>query len=154
MREIKFRAWEKPMSKEWCEERQISFVPDFKGQMLTLPLNNYFGLSRFFGFLDDEQHVLMQFTGLHDKNGKEIYEGDILPYHHSLSKKNTTHVVRFGEHEAQGGDYYSNLANGWYIYGGGSEDDTGALNENLCGIDNYLEVIGNIYENPELLEDK
>ena len=73
----KFRAWEKPMSEEWCRKRGISFVSDFKGQMLEMPLNNYFGLSRFFGFLNDEQHILMAFTGLHDKHKIEAYEGDI-----------------------------------------------------------------------------
>ena len=54
MREIKFRAW------------------DGK-DMLNMPLNTNFGISRFFGILEETANV-MQFTGLHDKNGKEIFE--------------------------------------------------------------------------------
>ena len=57
-REIKFRAWD---GKE----------------MLSMPLNKNFGISRFFGILG-ETDIVMQFTGLHDKNGKGIFEGDIL----------------------------------------------------------------------------
>jgi hypothetical protein len=65
----------------------------------------------------------MQFTGLHDKNGKEIYEGDILP-----TRANGNHPVVF--------DWGGFKLDGWAI---------GAMH-----VDERA-VLGNIYENPELL---
>lgn len=66
MRDIKFRAWDKDTE-----------------QMLTMPLCSHFGLGRFFGFIP-ENAVLMQYTGLKDKNGKgkEAYIGDIAKDEH------------------------------------------------------------------------
>jgi len=81
--------------------------------------------------------VLMQYTGLKDKNGKEIYEGDIVhvtDFFHGDAKVYKG-VVKFvgGYYQIEGQDI-RNAPLGWII----SSDD--------------LEVIGNIYENPELLE--
>lgn len=59
-RDIKFRVWQ-------------------DGKMLATPIGSNFGLKRFFGFID-ENAILMQFTGLKDKKGLDIYEGDILKY--------------------------------------------------------------------------
>lgn len=74
--------------------------------------------------------LLMQYTGLKDKNGKEIYEGDI---------------VRLPEDEDY--KYYS------IIY---SKNRLGFTLSNGCGfgLSYGIEVVGNIYENPELLEVK
>ena len=76
--------------------------------------------------------IVMQFTGLHDKNGKEIYEGDIL-YENCI-----------------GGD-----DKGQVVFMDGSFDllsDDGAIGLGPQIIYGKYEVIGNIYENPELLE--
>lgn len=82
---------------------------------------------------------LMQFTGLHDKNGKEIYEGDIL----SISNGKAVGVVEF-----QNAQFHLN-----YI-----KDEFRNWSKSKF-LDEYSsshsqEVIGNIYENPELLEEK
>ena len=155
MREIKFRAWEKPTSEEWDKKRGISNVPEFGGQMLKMPLNNYFGLQRFFGYLDEEQHILMQYTGLKDKNGKEIYEGDVV---------NVTIRENIGTFNVPD----DIIANGGYT---GRDDvyeaevifkDFGfCINDKKMGEfylqsmeDTFFEVIGNIYENPELLKER
>ena len=77
-----------------------------------------------------------QYTGLHDKNGKEIYEGDIIGYKDWEGKMRIDGVVKYGEFNCSccEGVY------GWYVdYG-----DIRAIN--------IHEVIGNIYDNPDLLE--
>ena len=86
-------------------------------------------------FLEDVE--IMQYTGLKDKNGKEIYEGDILKYKFPYDRR-LKHVslVKFIETEASFGlkDIY------------GNEIPLYRITAN-----NYFEVVGNIYENPELL---
>ena len=107
MREIKFRAWDKE-SKEILPWEEIM-------------LWNLMWLNK----KDQTDYVFQQFTGLKDKNGKEIYEGDIckkvLPYNRDFEIDNTPFqwhsLIEFGSLEG-------------------------------------LEIIGNIYENPELLKDE
>ena len=75
--------------------------------------------------------ILMQFTGLKDKNGKEIYEGDIFTFTNGPRK--TVAKVVFEEAMFKMKDN-----NGW-----------GAM---ILQREGDMEVIGNIYENPELLK--
>ena len=83
---------------------------------------------------------VLQFTGLQDRNGKEIYEGDILKYNFPYDGR-LKHIgpVTYFETQASFGlkDIY------------GNEIPLYRITAN-----NYFEVIGNIYENPELLEEK
>ena len=85
--------------------------------------------------------ILMQYTGLKDKNGVEIYEGDIVSYH------NDRHIGVI-EYSTTGGmvGYIINFdAHTKGLYWEAAE---------LYIQKNVFEVIGNIYENPELLEHK
>lgn len=72
---------------------------------------------------------LMQYTGLKDKNGKEIYEGDVL-----LIDGKTTKVIE----SEMGWDWDGASVYGWAI---GTENP-----------ETESEIIGNIYSNPELIE--
>lgn len=80
----------------------------------------------------DENIILMQSTGLFDKNGKEIFEGDILGTKDGLLNG----VV---EYRADLGMFVNSLIRYNNF-------------ERLCNIGSDREIIGNIYENPELLE--
>ncbi len=79
---------------------------------------------------------VMQFTGLKDKNRKEVYEGDIVKSFNQMEKKEVVFVVEFdsGIFECSNDDELVNL-------------------RDLC-LWNNCEVIGNRYENLELLEDR
>lgn len=89
----------------------------------------------------DDKTIVMQSTGLFDKNGNEIFEGDIVKY--KIGWNTFIEEVAYDKNFAGFGvmDAYAD-----------SIFSFGKLAE---GIDlNSLEVVGNIYENPELLEEK
>jgi uncharacterized phage protein (TIGR01671 family) len=89
--------------------------------------------------------VLREFTGLTDKNSKEIYEGDIVYFNDFAYDRTGGHVgdnILYGKVHYDSGMYLIRTNKGHYT-----------LCESLLN-DEELEVIGNIYENPELLKTK
>lgn len=119
MREIKFRAWDK-LGKKMERVYAIDFNDAF-GWDVCITLNNY----RKFAEVE-----LMQFTGLKDKNGKEIYEGDIVNYTmFDDGERVEKHVIQW-------------------------QEDRDVIGWSLLPGDENVEVIGNKWENPELLEEK
>lgn len=124
MREIKFRVWN--------EEFKL---------FDTLLKDDYYGDGNI-GFVDcfvgNEEDIWEQFTGLHDKNGREIYEGDVVKVY-GFSKVTVGKVI----YE----DYYFTLDG---FCDTGTDRPEMAFSEGEFEV-NY-EVIGNIHENPELLE--
>ena len=137
MRPIKFRAWDK-------KEKRI--YPVFK-----LLIDEYKGvrgvelLHAYSEYQDIDEVKLMQYTGLKDKNGKEIWESDLVRY-----------AGREVYDSGDGSKYflpkgvYKVTLEGW---GGHIEMQDYFLAFGLTrAVD--LEVIGNIYENPDLLEKK
>lgn len=123
MRTVKFRVYDKE-NKEMLDVENLHW-DDCTGEfsIQTTMYTDYF---------TPEEMILMQFTGLHDKNGKEIYEGDILPF-----------VMIDGKQE----NYY-------IIFRDGEFDAINKEDTNFIWRSAWKEsvVIGNIYDNPELLE--
>jgi len=118
MREIKFRAWA-----DTYMENSDSLM----------------GLSNFFEYCEDRNWPVMQYTGLKDKNRKEIWEGDIVEmksynYQHMNNLKWQVVYVpeamcfKFYCQPKKNGEAYEEVT-GWHSF----------------------EVLGNIYENPELI---
>lgn len=127
MREIKFRAWN-PKKQSMSPSHSLAGWVRVMGGELKLDL-------------DKEVWVMMQFTGLKDKNGKEIYEGDLL---HS-------HTKRLASPEKVLAVKYS--GSGFIVYSPSCCEACRDGRSGVCPLDDYdnWEVIGNIYENAELL---
>ena len=152
-REIKFRAWDKELKRMWWNV-QTAYdghdghgTPEPRDTALPDPPDEYFSPDSFGSVLGDENLVVEQFTGLHDKNGREIYEGDIVKT--TIYEKERIHEIKFGKlSSATNGGEYSNSV----FVGFGVED--AEVNEYLLSEETIIEVIGNRWENPELLEGK
>ena len=134
MRTIKFRAWITE-AKQMIEHNVIDFN-DF------LHKTNLYGSINHSYCGDDD--ILMQFTGLYDKNGKEIYEGDILFCHEYDSSDTSRCIVQTFKNAVVG------FNNGSFYY-----YPTGNMKQpnQLLMYAYKPEVIGNIYENTELLNN-
>src|SRR5690606_11227640 len=119
---------------------RYSHMVDSPRSIITI-LEHILMVGRPMGFSDcdsrpyPERYVLMQYTGLKDKNGREIYEGDIVLYDRNIHKDIDT--AKFKVVWAKDRYVLQEIKHKYYI-----DDVTWEL----------VEVIGNIYENPELME--
>lgn len=135
MREIKFRAWDKKRCK-WLN----LFAMYFKLEEDSLVFSSIEeGQPQHHAFYKIESIELVQYTGLKDKKGKEIYEGDIVRcrLHWMGENKEENFTVEYMKFS------YKKVAGFYPFYG--------TLNAYEV---TPLRVIGNIYENPELLQVK
>ena len=139
MRQIKFRAWVRDAYMSYSHTNKGLGYLEFSNDGSTI-IGEDDGDQRY------ENIPLMQFTNLLDKNGKEIYEGDVLLWKCSKSgsKKEKLHIVVI-EWGGDVGHSYSLT-----IYDNGEKWGTSKSYWNASD----REIIGNIWENEELLENK
>lgn len=114
MREIKFRAWDK-----------------HKRTMFVFPMDDY----NTGDFFENDSFEVMQYTGLKDRNGKDIYENDVVKYRVSLIPLVEEKRVVV-----------------WYHSGFGFKNVEGEDGAILYLPTEKIEVIGNVHKNPELLK--
>ena len=125
MREIKFRAW----IKEVDEIREVEYI-NFWKKMISFP--NKF-CKEYYLNADFDEIELMQYTGLKDKNNKEIYEGDIV-------KLRANHGIGVVKYYDEWGAFVIEYIKPRPLA--------------VLGMNYYkenIEILGNIYENSELL---
>ena len=143
MREIKFRAWDK--------EQKVMLLPEHQ-QFILIPTMPSWGADKHFPLKEKipdidcfdwasanllcGRYEVMQYIGLKDKNGKEIYEGDLIK-----TKYGVINQVMM-------------IHGAWSFTGGGSVGAYVSFNMENVDKEKEVEIIGNIHENPELLKEK
>ena len=140
MREIEFRAYIK-------DKKQIVDVIDINFMQETIGYMNKADTKYTYAYFKDIE--LMQYTGLKDKNGKKIYEGDIVKLKELNYNYEWTAIVEFGNPNSE------------YVWGWNLKPITKDVGWNLdilCWVEMPIgascEIIGNIFDNPELLKEK
>lgn len=127
-REIRFRAWNGkfmvlPQYGDWVSFDGVPYTQKYNTPNIEIE--------------KAKDYILMQSTGLKDKNGKDIYEGDIIRF--------DDRVASVGEVVYDSGSFKSQMP-AFGIYW--------KLNHKNTSKKNRVEVIGSVFENPELLEKR
>lgn len=129
-REIKFRMWNNVTSKPDASR----MFYDTEQVMECLKQQIYFDSGHILGYDHiGDGNAFMQFTGLLDKNGKEIFEGDIVKCFEDLDIEEIEHIAVVEFTDAQ------------FVLADIEQPETWPF-------DNRTEIIGNIHENPELIK--
>ena len=129
MKGLKFRVWDKERECYLDDTELAGVTPDGK-YILYIEEEEISKLEI------EGNYILEQYTGLKDKNGKEIYENDIVEYTTCYygNEKRHRKVVEWKEWD--------------------SDDFGEPHNIGYRDLSEYMEVIGNIHENPDLLEEE
>lgn len=126
MREIKFRAWDKE-HKRWTNYSIADDLPRFYDKHTGCWKTDK----------ESERFILCQYTGLKNFNGKEIYEGDIV---RAVGFSDWIGVAKFFD------------KNPAFVFEAIDKNYRGSR-YSMTQFDRYVKILGNIYENPELLKE-
>jgi uncharacterized phage protein (TIGR01671 family) len=126
MREIKFRVWSKDRKMFVMDGMSVEDIQEDATHSVHLPM-----------LIKQEECVWQQYTGLKDRNGQEIYEGDLINFSWQAGYK------EFYDDKNQ--EVFYNNESASFVFG----------KDKSCMLDRVvydtLEVVGNVFENPELL---
>lgn len=140
-REIKFRAWDNE-NKYMITSKQGIFTALRNSMNITVQDNGYYNNGDLLK-PNKEKYTLMQYTGLKDKNGVEVYEGDICKGN-KFSDEDDLFVIKYGKYKTN--DWKEKYICNTYQYGWFAEHIK-TKNQVHLVTPNGIEVIGNIYEN-------
>ena len=145
MREILFRG-KRAKNKEWIYG-SVLVERDYPGTVIVTKENHNVVTKADVYYFDVIPETVGQYTGLTDKNGKQIFEGDILGAKHPKQMKAVPCLVKYGEYKDEDG-----LSDCRYL--GFCLQALGKCCSILTPLSDGIEyeVIGNIHDNPELLE--
>ncbi|MGX0126219.1 YopX family protein [Staphylococcus hominis] len=131
---LKFRAWDKN-NKKMLDWKELDLTKELGEDEITIfEPTGQFAQPMYF-------YEAMQSTGLKDKNGVEIYEGDIVEFKYPYDKRiKTKGVIVRNDNKACFGISMKETTEQYELY--------------RITAENYLTVIGDVYQNPELLEDE
>lgn len=130
MNETKFRVWE-------IDKKQMHEADDICVMFCSGELRKYriFDGSDTMNFIGNDKHFeVMQYTGLDDKNGKEIYEGDIVRYINCNQAQKETRIIK------------------WSVKQNHVGFNLGVRSKETKHDKVNLEIMGNIYQTPELIK--
>lgn len=138
MRELKFRAWfeEKPI---WCNQM-------FYSDEEPAGLGDWFSEVQ----IEQENVIIMQYTGLKDKHGKEIYEGNVVKVQDPIETHTSHNSIVYFDSEGARINYHpvhKKIDKCFVLRQLSDYLDIREQDNPTC------EIIGNIYENPELLKE-
>jgi uncharacterized phage protein (TIGR01671 family) len=140
MREIKFRAWDSNKKRYWTQTEMTEIGGYYYTYGVEVPE------------CEEDNFALEQFTGLQDCKGVEIYEGDIVDIYDPTTKPEPSRcVIMFNELIASF-EGFVNRAPGRSLFLHGPDVDS-KMKYSILRTGRTIKVIGNIHENPELLED-
>ena len=149
MREIKFRAWDK-MEKQMCPVTRVIFRQPTGYDFINVRIKWNGKIIDQGGFIGkDNTYILMQYTGAKDKNGVEIYEGDVIHWDpvrpvesytptYAKTKRLDDYIIQWNAARCE---FWAEPGELGHAY----------MNISQSDLSMNWKVIGNIYENPELV---
>lgn len=135
-REIKFRVWD-IKDKKFIPYQKDTYIEAVDGDVYEITSEGCCGGIE----INKLRAEIMQFTGFKDKNGKEIYEGDIIKYVNELYKVEFFRGSFFLKESKEYDSDDSELVYGIYF-------------PDMSDLEHNCEIVGNIYENQELWDER
>jgi uncharacterized phage protein (TIGR01671 family) len=140
-RELKFNVWDK-LNQRFCPIHVDAYKITWHGDFWSISCSELYDKTCFpFSRLDSDRFVICQYTGLKDKNGKEIYDNDII-FYHAIQERFEDIQTGIVTWDQEMSSWVMQIKDG----------PPGSFYFLYKSLPNDYKIIGNIFENPELLK--